>query len=211
MAWRRAWLPVLFAVLGLVLGVVYLLVTPKSYQAHAVVQVEQSPKRVLDFKDADPDGDYKATEVLKTFEQVLTNGSLLERVVQVNHLADNPAFAPPKPNHAPYTPAELRERMLAKVDVSLRRGTRLIDILVTDRDPAQAVRLAQSLVDEYHKQNLEQRLQATAEANGFLQAEEQRLGKNLAASEAGLAAYRARTRPSRWRTSKTSSLKNSRN
>ncbi len=190
-AWRRAWLPLLFAALALGLGFLYLLVTPKVYQAHAVVQVEQSPRRVMDFKDAGSDGDYKATEVLKTFEQVLTNGSLMERVVRVNNLDKNALFAPPRPGGAPYTPAELRERMLAKVDVTLRRGTRLIDILVNDRDPAMAARLAQSVVDEYHKQILEQRLQAAGEAKTFLAGEEQRLGKNLADSEAELARYRA--------------------
>ena len=190
-AWRRAWLPVLCGALALAAGFAYLAVTPKIYEAHAVVQVEQSPRRVMDFKDTGDDGDYKSSDVLKTFEQVLTNGSLLERVVAANHLAQNPLFAPPRPGGATYTPAELRERMAAKVNVSLRRGTRLIDILVDDRDPALAAQLAQSLVDEYHRQNLEQRLRASQEAGGFLSAEEARLKGKLEASEAGLAKYRA--------------------
>ncbi len=188
---RRWWLPVLFSLLTLGAGVAYLLTRPTTYSALAVVQVEQQAQRIVNFQDGSHDEDYRSAEVLKTFEQVFESGSLLLRVVKANHLDTNPAFAPPKPNHAPYSDGELIERMSYKVNVEIRRGTRLIDITVTDANPVVACQLAKSMVTEYHNLDMEQKLDVNRNASAFLVSEEDNLKRKLEDSEGKLAAYRA--------------------
>lgn len=188
-ALRRSWLPLLLALLGIGAGFYYLSKSPKMYQGVAVVQVEQEPRAMMKFQDAGSDQDFRSPDVVKTFEQVLSNGSLLLAVVRANGLDHDPSFAPPR-SGAPYAESELIERMSAKVAVEIRRGTRLIDIRVEDRDPAVAARLAKSLVDEYFRQEIQQKLGLSKGASEFLEAEEARLKKRLEDSEKALAKYR---------------------
>ena len=190
MVLRRWWLPVLGTLLAIGAGVYYLSKTPKMYLGVAVVQVEQEPQEMMKFQDADRSEDFRSPDLVKTFEQVLSNGSLLLDLVRVNKLDHDPNFAPLRPDNNPYSDSELIERMSSKVSVEVRRGTRLIDIRVEDRDPQQACRLARSLVDEYFKQELQQKLEFTRQASNFLAVEEQRLMANLEKSEQDLARYR---------------------
>ena len=189
-ALRRLWLPLLFISLGVGAGFYYLSKSPKLYVGVAVVQVEQEPREMMKFQDAHGDQDYRSPDVVKTFEQVLSNGSLLLAVVRANGLDHDPSFAPPKPGGAPYTDSELIERMSAKVAVEIRRGTRLIDIRVEDRDPVVAAKLARSLVDEYFRQEIQQKLDLSRGAGEFLAGEEKRLKAKLDESERALAQYR---------------------
>lgn len=190
--WRRAWVFALCLALGGGAAAFYLSRSPKIYAGHEVVEVAQEGQQVIDFKDSKNE-DYKSLEVLKTIEQTLSAGSLLLRVVQVNHLEQNAVFAPPRPG-APYSEAELIERMAAHVSVNIRRGTRLIDILVEDRDPALAAKLTHSLVQEYRNQGLDQKSLAQREANDFLVKEERRLKTRLTESERALNDYREKNR-----------------
>ncbi len=188
---RRWWLPVLGVALTLGAAAAYLFTRPTVYTALAVVQVEQQEQRVMDFKDGSRDEDYRSADVLKTFEQVLGGGSLLLRVVKANHLDTDSAFAPPKPGHAPYGDGELIERMQRKIGVGIRHGTRLIDITATDRNPAMACRLARSMVDEYRRFDLEQKVAVNAGASDYLLPKVETLKLELEKSEGQLAKYRA--------------------
>ena len=191
MVLRRWWLPALFTVLTVAAGASYLHTRPVMYSALAVVQVEQAPQRIVNFPDSTKDDEYSSADALKTFEQVLGSGSLLLRVVKANGLEHNASFAPPRPNGAPYSDAELIERMQRKVAVVIRRGTRLIDITVQDTNPILATKLASSVVTEYRNLELEQKLELNRAANEFLIVEERKLRSNLEASEKALADYRA--------------------
>ena len=80
------------------------------------------------------------------------------------------------------------------VDVRLRRFTRLIDVTVIHTDAKIAALVANSLMKEYMKQNLEQYSTASQGASEFLQEEAQRLKKKLEQSEQALQAYREKTK-----------------
>ena len=154
---RRWWLAVLCAALGGAGAAYYLSRTPRIYAATAVLQLAQQGREIVKFQDAAESEDYRSPEVVKTFEQVLTGGTLLLRVVQANHLAADPAFAPPKANGAPYLDSELIERMAAKVFVNVRRGTRLLDVSVEDRDPVKACALTSSLIEQFRQFEIAQK------------------------------------------------------
>lgn len=186
---RRAWVLILCVILGGAAAAVYVARSPKIYAGREVVEVAQEAQQVIGFKDTRPE-DYKSSEVLKTIEQTLSAGSLLLRVAQVNHLVGNPTFLPARPDGSRYSDAEIMERMAGKVSVSIRRGTRLIDIVVEDRDPVLAAQLARSLAEEYRRQTMDQKEDAQRGANGFLVQEERRLKEKLTASERELADYR---------------------
>ncbi len=190
-ALRRFWLVATCLLLTVGAGVAYLLYAQKIYTAIATVQVEQAARHAVVFQDQQREEDYRSAEVLKTFEQVLQSGPLLLRVAAANHLRGSEGFLPKQPGNVPLTDSEVIDRMLSKVTVELRRGTRLIDVSVDDPSPTRACQLARSIVDQYNLQANEQSLEISQGNNGFLLAEEKRLRTNLETSEAALAKYRA--------------------
>lgn len=75
----------------------------------------------------------------------------------------------------------------------IRRGTRLIDLYVTNRNPAMAQRLADAVGREYIRMSIERRANFSQESLRYLMEEEERLKANLQRSEAAVADYKAKT------------------
>src|SRR6266404_5333976 len=90
-----------------------------------------------------------------------------------------------------------RERLVVALskmtDVRLRRGTRLIDITVVHQVPELTRLIANSIVEEYKGQSVEQHTSTSEVANEFLMQEANRLKEKLQKSENDLQAYRERT------------------
>ena len=78
-------------------------------------------------------------------------------------------------------------------DVRLRRGTRLIDITVVHPVPELTKLIANSIVEEFKGQSVEQHTSTSEVANEFLMQEANRLKEKLQKSENELQAYRERT------------------
>jgi succinoglycan biosynthesis transport protein ExoP len=160
-------------------------------------------------------------EALRTIEQNLTNRTLLSRVVRAEGLADDGGKAllgqgvgtkdSSKPSPAPsagpsekidealgtptFTPLEeaLGGAMTGMVKPVIRRGTRLIDLFVTNRDPVMAQRLAEAVGREYIRYAIAQRAGFSQSALRYLLEEEERLKGNLQRSEAAVAEYKEKT------------------
>jgi polysaccharide biosynthesis transport protein len=160
-------------------------------------------------------------EALRTIEQNLTNRTLMARVVRAEGLADDggkallgqaavpkdstKAAASPAPSPsdkideaigAPtFTPLEeaLGGAMTGMVKPVIRRGTRLIDLFVTNRDPVMAQRLAEAVGREYIRYAIAQRAGFSQSALRYLLEEEERLKGNLHRSEAAVAEYKEKT------------------
>ena len=79
------------------------------------------------------------------------------------------------------------------VKANIRRGTRLIDLFVTNRDPVMAQRLAEAVGREYIRNSIERRATFSQESLRYLVEEEERLKVNLQKSEAAVAEYKAKT------------------
>ncbi len=160
-------------------------------------------------------------EALRTIEQNLTNQTLLSRVVRSEGLTQDGGRAllgqsavtdksssatertesPPTANKTQnaggvttFTPLEeaLGRAMVGMVKPAIRRGTRLIDLYVTHRDPAMAQRLAEAIGREYIRNSIERRASLSEEALRYLFEEEERLKTNLQKSEAAVAEYKAK-------------------
>ncbi len=162
-------------------------------------------------------------EALRTIEQNLTNRTLLARVIRAEDLSrdggralfgeraagpkeNRPSPAPtdsaesratePRFASAPtFTPLEeaLGGALSGMVRPVIRRGTRLIDLYVLNRDPAMAQRLTEAVGREYIRSSIEQRAAFNRDTLGYLLEEEGRLKQNLQKSEAAVAEYKAKT------------------
>ncbi len=161
-------------------------------------------------------------EALRTIEQNLTNQTLLARVVRSEGLAQDdgralfggenaansskPGVTPgagPSPDGGKtqsagdvrtFTPLEeaLGRAIAGMVRPVIRRGTRLIDLYVANRDPVMAQRLADAIGREYIRNSIERRASLSEESLRYLLEEEERLKVNLQKSEAAVAEYKAK-------------------
>src|SRR4029077_2406826 len=93
-----------------------------------------------------------------------------------------------------FTPMEeaLAGALSGMVKASIRRGTRLIDLYVTNRDPVMAQRLSEAVGREYIRNAIERRASFSQDALRYLLEEEERLKRNLQKSEAAVAEYKAK-------------------
>lgn len=208
---EKIWIVVLCTLAGLFLSLGYLARTPKLYQSHIVLEVEMQDPTVVN-----PESGMNqqrsmflaSQEALRTIEQSLRNRTLLSRVVRAEGLAEDggeallgrskDGKAAPKPSASPANADGSLEDALGgaiagMVNPVIRRGTRLIDVYVTNQDPAMAQRLAEAVGREYIRNSVERRANFSQESLRYLLEEEERLKANLAKSEAAVADYKART------------------
>src|SRR5437870_3032780 len=198
---ERIWIVAICVLAGLFLALGNLARTPKLYQARTVLDVEfEEPSFV-------PTSDYAtrtrsiflaSQEALRTIEQNLTNPTLLAQVVRSEGLAQEPSQAANKTQNASgvttFTPLEeaLGRAMVGMVHPAIRRGTRLIDLYVTNGNPAMAQRLAEAVGREYIRNSIERRASSSEDALRYLLEEEERLKRNLQKSEAAANEYKAK-------------------
>lgn len=218
---ERIWIVALCLIAGLFLALGYLARTPKLYQGHVVIEVDFAEPTVVNSDDSTMrmrSTFLASQEALRTIEQNMINRSLLARVVRSEGLADDggrallgqPAAIPsssaaPTPATgaqavdkfalSPFTPMEeaLAGALSFGVKPIIRRGTRLIDLYVTNRDPAMARRLAEAVGREYIRSSIERRASFSQDSLRYLLEEEERLKVNLQKSEAAVAEYKAKT------------------
>lgn len=179
---RRAWL--IGAVCGgcvLLTGLFVTFIAKKRYQSSAVIYIEQEQVLNEAIRGVRTD-DFSKLDSLKSLEQSITSGSVILRVVENNRLLEQKDFLKPKSNGQPFTDAEIVEAVGKRVKATLRRGTRLIDVVVTDTSPTRAQQLAQAFVSEFEDHMMEQNLKSSQKATKMLseQAAEQLARVNLA-------------------------------
>ena len=185
----RWWIVAAAIALGLCMALVYLFITPRTYESRAVLQVEQADKKVVqmdDVREVNP----STLDFMNTVVQALTSRNLLLRVVDANNLRSNEEFAPPRRDGRPHSDIELADRLEDKTTVKLRRLTRLVEITVEDQDPVLARDLASSFVKEFLRENFRQRMSASGLASEFLKEEAEKLKKKLEEAELKLQRYK---------------------
>src|SRR3984893_192541 len=169
-----------------------------DFQEPTIAATEDNPMRMRSMFLA-------SQEALRTIEQNLTNRQMLARVIRSEGLAEDggsalvgrnmnrgdkvqgtPSPATPsessrsQPNLVAgmtFTPMEeaLAGAVSGMVKASIRRGTRLIDLYVVNRDPAMAQRLAEAVGREYIRNAIERRASFSQDALRYLVEEEARL------------------------------------
>lgn len=220
---EKLWIVVLCVLAGLFLGLGYLARTPKMYQGHIVLEVgmqDTTPMQDNELSSRVRTMYLATQEAMRTIEQNLVNRTLLARVVRAENLTENGGkailgdkalpledrdSAPAASKQASpsdsvgaapsFTPLEegLAALLSKSIKPAIRRGTRLIDVYVTNRDPVIAQRLAEAVGREYIRNSVERRASTSQDTLRYLLEEEERLKKNLQKSEAAVAEYKAKT------------------
>lgn len=184
---EKAWIIVLCVVVAGSLAGAYIMRTPKTYAARTLVQIDQARRKVVNIEEISRE-DLSSLELLKTIEQNMASGVLLKRVIEVLSLTPEQIGLPTI--QRAYSENELIGRMQKQVSVKLMRGTRLIAVTVEHQDPVLAQKICQTLVNEYLRSNVEQRVSMSRDANRFLYEEAERLKIKLGKSEQALQAYK---------------------
>ncbi len=181
---RRGWIVILVASLGAAALYAYAGQRPKIYRATGSVYVGSQAPLVLDIRAVAPE-ETRDLEQMRSVEQGMGASTLLMRVIDANGLAEDPAFAPQGASRQ-----ALLEKLAGRVNIELRRGTRIIDLKVDDTDPARAKRLVESLVTEYEKWTTDRQKAITRQAGEGLAREEERLRERMEASAGKLQEFR---------------------
>ena len=183
---RYIWLFLAIVLICAAVGAYLALRQTQKYLATAVLQVEQQEQKVLKTDEATVR--LEAPDYMTTVVATLTGDSFLVRVAKASGVLNDPTFFTPRPE--PYTDVEIADRMRGIVSASVRKLTRLIDISVTDTDPERARLIAETMVKEYMRQSVEQRLAVAQVASDYLSDEASKLKTKLEASEAKLQKYK---------------------
>ena len=185
----KAWIIAAVAFVIVAAAAAYIVWTPKIYESRAVIQVHQEAQKIVNIAGVSEDKP-ETNDYLNTVAQAFKSRKLMLRVIRATGLDKDPVFAPPKDDGSPYTEIELAELLSRKVDVSLRRNTRLLDITASDTNPKMAQTLARTLVKEFLRETFEQRRAISDVANSFLQDEANELQTKLEDAERKLQAYK---------------------
>lgn len=183
---RWKWLAISTIVCGAV-AIGYIAVTPRTYTAQCVVQIEQANTKLVDIQEFNPE-EFKTAEALRTVEQALTSSSVLLSVARTNNLFDDPDFI--GKDGTRLNDGQMAKVLAAAIEVKLRRGTRLVDIVVNDIRPDRAVRLADSLVTEYVAAGAQQKSTIAGGAKDYLGKQAEELKVKLQKAEMALQEYR---------------------
>ncbi|TLD68439.1 polysaccharide biosynthesis tyrosine autokinase [Phragmitibacter flavus] len=184
----KAWLIVLCLLVAAFIVAAMLVRSVPLYQSRVVVQVEQSETKVLDSVQEVNPQDLRMNDLLATIMENLKNRDLLLRVVRRAELGKDMTF--PEVRDYIMTEPELVDALESEIDITIRKGTRLIEVSVEDQVPERAQKIAGMLIEESIGQNIESRANAGTLANEFLAAESKRLAKALADSELALQNYK---------------------
>src|ERR1700756_5355479 len=151
---RRLWLLLIIVCLAMVGTFAWLSRQPKIYASRAVVQVEQEEAKVLGSKVEDiQSAKLTAEDYLQTIVQSLTSNSVMIGVAQLLGLDKDPELFPGAQNGKVYPEAAVASRIRQKVHVSLRRDTRLIDIVAEDTKAERARDVAGAVFQSYLRQS----------------------------------------------------------
>ena len=185
---EKSWLIITCVVLAVVVAGIYLKWAPRVYEAATTVEVEQKDANVVNAEQVVSE-DMSGSDILNTVADKLHNPTLLEKVLEANHLLP-PEGMNITNDFQTLARAKIIQGFVHNVSASLIRNTRLINITVQNTDPRLAARLANSVVENYLAQDALAQQTTIEGANTFLQQEAERQKKKLEAAEQALEDYR---------------------
>jgi len=186
---KRLWLAGLVAGSFVVLALVYVFTATKIYASNAVIFVPpKNDGAVFDGIKGAKAASWETLDALKSMAEGIQNGAVILRVANKLKLRDDPDFV--KPKKGGYTDAEIVELINRRVYASLRRGTRIIDVMVKDKSPERAQKMTKAFVDEFQNLIREQNAATAAKAKKELEQQAAAQLKRVMAAEDALQDFR---------------------
>ncbi|TWG93031.1 succinoglycan biosynthesis transport protein ExoP [Mesorhizobium sp. J18] len=216
-AWRRAGLIALFAAAGLVLGIVYLLVTPPTYTAATRVLIDEELAKFVQEQSPSLSSSQADAMVLSEVE-IMQSERLARSVAIAAKLNENEAFlnpprsplswlkaqvrgviaflAPSPPSQTPLSPEEAKlgkAAALLQQAVNAERVGRsfVIELTVRANDPVLAGTIARTYAEAYLSDQLDANFDATQRATVWLQDRLDELRQSSQAAALEVERYRA--------------------
>jgi capsular exopolysaccharide synthesis family protein len=199
---RRRWkLVAAVTVVSLAAAGVHYLITPKAYQARAMVQIERRNVTSLT-GDTNPwMENFWNLEYYPTQYLLLQSRGLAELVVERLHLAEDPGFNPAaavvetvgdgRPNAGADRAAlgAMGQQLLGGLRVVPRERTQLVDIYYTASDPEFAARAANGFAETFIDMGIEDRTVTASRASTFIGQQIEELKDEIQDKEDELRAY----------------------
>lgn len=179
---------------ALMVGAALSLITPATYRATAVLDVEKEKGSPADVNPT-PIGFSYDPEFLPTQTRLMRSREVAQRVVERLNLLQTPEFGGTKNSGA--DAAEVAKQLLPRVaaqiqtgiDVAPVRGTNLVELSYVARSPKLAADVANAVADAYIDWNLESKFQVVGQASAFLTAQIEQLKSEIDDKEGKLQAY----------------------
>lgn len=186
---RYSWLVIL--VMGGTLAYKYAQVSKQTpvYASRAVLEIQMEQDKIVQIQDV-KDNRITGLDAVNTVIQSLTNNTLMLAVARAIGRADEWAAQNPSGKITPEQEGALAQSVRGQLNVSLRRGTRLLDIVAEDGSPEKARALADQVIKQFLLFQSQDRTDSSRNANTFLVNEANKLKTKLEESEKKLAQYR---------------------
>ncbi len=186
---KRLWLAALVAGIFVALAVAYVLTATKIYASNAVIYIPQKNEgAVFDGIKGAKVASWESLDALKSMAEGIQNGAVILRVANKLKLRDDPDFI--KPKEGGYTDAEIVDIISRRVYASLRRGTRIIDVMVKDKSPERAQQMTKAFIEEFQDLIREQNSVTAAKATRELETQAAAQLKRVMAAEDVLQKFR---------------------
>lgn len=155
-------------IIGMLGGFYYLSKAPKAYQTKSTLLIKQQTASVMD-RDQVEEIDLRSVEAMNTVAERIMRPELMQKIASrpdirampgllskapdllpkwVNHWLGEPKDDPKSVESVP-PPAVLATKIARWTTISIRRGTRLLDISVTHATPEVAKAVADAIATEY--------------------------------------------------------------
>lgn len=186
--WR--WLIVGVLIASVAISIIVTIATTPIYRSTVTLQINTQPLQVMEPQQqtnlqpvSRDEASFLATQI-----GLLSSRTLAERVMRTLNLADNDAFV------KGYSSREAREgaavsKLMGNLEVTPLRGSTLIMIGYSDRDPVLAARIINAFSQGFIDSSLERNYNATAFARQFLQSRLNATRLKLESSERALVEY----------------------
>lgn len=205
---RKRRLAVFITIIAVVCAGIYLTYREKViFKATATVLIERENPNVVDFKEVMA-FDTSTTDYYQTQYQILESHSLIERVIEKEKLYNDPYLLAIQKGGSVkrflkkfniqniWLDQFLREPSLADIFIKflLRiepvRNSRLVGISILYPDPERAVKISNTLVDQFIHQNLQKRFMISQQATGLLSEQLDELKEKVVSAERELQDYK---------------------
>jgi capsular exopolysaccharide synthesis family protein len=182
---RKKWLLITCVSCGLLFAVLLTWVAERRYSSTVTIQIHKEGGSALSLDDLSGVGaqigvgDELSVDLL-TDEMVIANDDIAIKVIEDLSLAEREPFVT-IPHTAVLKGADasaweqdlqFRDSVIrlfeSRLRVSMVKGTRLINVTYTDKDPQQAAAVANAVVDAYLYETTQQRYDATAKTSKWL-------------------------------------------
>jgi polysaccharide biosynthesis transport protein len=202
---------VVFFILSMTLGVIYLLVTVPTYVATASMMIDTRKAQLLDpqtsQRNSEPNVDIG---MVQTQIELLKSQNVSRAVIKELHLTDDPEFIGGRPGFlsaligrifslfspppAPPTESQLTRRVLAvfegKRTVTRVGQSYVMEIGVQSTNPEKAAKIANAIANAYIDDQLEAKYEATRRASVWLQDRLKELSSQVSAQQQAVVNFR---------------------